>query len=54
MNATKSFDIPKQLIKDAYKVVKANAGTAGVDEESITHCFAFLERAILKMPRHIK
>lgn len=35
MNATKSFDIPKQLVMDAYKAVKANAGAAGVDEQSI-------------------
>src|SRR3989338_11198481 len=35
MNATKTFDIPKQLVMDAYKAVKANAGAAGVDEQSI-------------------
>ena len=35
MNATKSFDIPKQLVMDAYKAVKANAGAAGIDEQSI-------------------
>lgn len=35
MNATKSFEIPKQLVMDAYKAVKANAGSAGIDEQSI-------------------
>lgn len=35
MNATKSFLISKQLVMDAYKVVKANAGSAGIDEVSI-------------------
>jgi RNA-directed DNA polymerase len=35
MNATKSFDIPKQLVMNAYKAVKANAGAAGIDEQSI-------------------
>lgn len=35
MNTTKSFDIPKQLVMDAYKAVKANAGAAGIDEQSI-------------------
>lgn len=35
MNATKSFDIPKQLVMDAYKAVKMNAGAAGIDEQSI-------------------
>jgi hypothetical protein len=35
MNATKTFDIPKQLVMNAYKAVKANAGAAGIDEQSI-------------------
>ena len=35
MNATKSFEISKQLVMDAYKAVKANAGSAGIDEQSI-------------------
>jgi RNA-directed DNA polymerase len=32
---TKSFTISKQLVFTAYKRVKANAGSAGVDEQSI-------------------
>ncbi len=35
MNKTKSFEIPKQLIYDAFQLVKANKGSAGVDEVSI-------------------
>ena len=36
MNKTKPFIIPKQLFVRAYKYVKANAGAAGVDEQSLT------------------
>jgi len=32
---TKPFDIPKSLFVRAYKLVKANAGSAGVDEQSL-------------------
>lgn len=35
MNGTKPFEISKQLIMNAYKSVKANAGAAGIDEETI-------------------
>ena len=35
MNATKPFTIPKMLVVDAFKAVKANAGSAGVDKETI-------------------
>jgi len=31
----KPFDIPKRLVWDAYKRVKANRGAAGVDNQSI-------------------
>jgi RNA-directed DNA polymerase len=35
LNATKPFSIPKQLVVNAFKAVKANAGAAGVDRQSI-------------------
>ncbi len=35
MNKTKSYDIPKQLIYEAYKRVKANSDSAGIDEISL-------------------
>lgn len=35
MKKTKSFDIPKQLFVQAYRLVKANAGSAGIDEQSL-------------------
>jgi RNA-directed DNA polymerase len=35
MEKTKSFNIPKSLVWNAFKLVKANKGAAGVDGESI-------------------
>ena len=35
MNKTKPFTIPKRVFLQAYKLVKANAGVAGVDHESL-------------------
>lgn len=35
MSETKPFDIPKRLVWEAYKRVKANKGAAGVDGQSI-------------------
>ena len=35
MDKTKSFDISKHVVWEAYKRVKANKGSAGIDEESI-------------------
>ena len=35
MTQTKSFNIPKALVYEAYKRVKANQGGAGVDDESL-------------------
>lgn len=35
MEKTKPFNIPKQLFVKAYKLIKANAGAAGVDDESL-------------------
>ena len=35
MNKTKSYDISKQVVWEAYKKVKANKGSAGIDGESM-------------------
>lgn len=35
MNKTKSFEIPKELVYEAYKAVKANKGSAGIDDISL-------------------
>lgn len=35
MEKTKSFIIPKKLFAQAYRLVKANAGAAGIDNESL-------------------
>jgi len=36
LKKTKSFDISKKIVWEAYKVVKANKGVAGVDAQSIS------------------
>lgn len=35
MSQTKPFDISKKIVMEAYEQVKANKGTAGIDEQSI-------------------
>lgn len=35
MNKTKSFDIPKKLVFEAFKVIKANKGVTGIDDISL-------------------
>lgn len=37
MSKTKSFTIPKELVVKAYKLVKANAGAAGVDQQTLAN-----------------
>ena len=33
---TRVFNIPKQQVAEAYKLVKSNAGSAGIDRQSLT------------------
>ena len=45
----KSFAIPKQLVWEAYKKVKANKGAAGVDGQSIDDFEADLRNNLYKI-----
>ena len=49
MNQTKSYNIPKRLIYEAYLRVKANRGSAGVDEQSWRDCERDLENNRYKL-----
>lgn len=49
MASTKSFDISKQVVWEAYKRVKANKGAAGVDDESIDQFERHLKRNLYKV-----
>jgi len=49
MNSTKSFAIPKELVWEAYKRVRANQGTYGVDGESISEFEGNLSRNLYKL-----
>lgn len=49
MNPTKSYDIPKRLIYEAYKRVKANKGCEGVDEQSLKGFEQDLENNLYKL-----
>ena len=49
MDTTKSFDIPKQLVWDAYKRVAKNKGAAGVDNQSLEDFNADLENNFLRI-----
>ena len=46
---TKQFTIPKQLVMQAYKLVKANAGTAGVDKQSLQDFEENLKKTLYKI-----
>jgi RNA-directed DNA polymerase len=35
LNKAKPFEIPKPMVMDAYKLVKGNAGSAGIDKQTI-------------------
>lgn len=49
MYKTKSFDIPKKLVYEAYKAVKRNKGAAGIDGESIADFEADLKNNLYKL-----
>ncbi|MBC7927931.1 MAG: group II intron reverse transcriptase/maturase [Bryobacteraceae bacterium] len=49
MSATKPFVIDKWLVYEAYKAVKANAGAAGVDQQSIEDFEADLKGNLYKI-----
>ena len=49
MEQTKSYDIPKRLIVEAYKRVKANKGGAGVDNQSLKDFDADLKNNLYKL-----
>ena len=46
---TKPFDIEKKLVYDAYKAVKANAGAAGVDRQTLEQFDTDLMRNLYKI-----
>src|SRR5580700_6357597 len=46
---TKPFNIDKKLVYDAYKAVKANAGAAGVDGQSLEQFARDLGRNLYKI-----
>jgi len=49
LDKAKSWSIPKQLVWDAYKRVKANRGAAGVDDQSIEEFEADLKNNLYKL-----
>jgi RNA-directed DNA polymerase len=49
MSAAKPFTIPKLLVLDAWKAVKANAGSAGVDKETIDDFEADLKNNLYRL-----
>ncbi|MEL7980484.1 hypothetical protein AAG584_10585 [Vreelandella titanicae] len=49
MSATKSYTIDKWPVYNAYKAVKANAGAAGVDRQSLAEFEADLRNNLYKI-----
>jgi RNA-directed DNA polymerase len=49
MDKAKPFDISKRMLWEAYKKVKANRGTAGVDDESINDFESNLKNNLYKL-----
>jgi len=46
---TKPFNIPKQLVFDSYKLVKADAGSAGGDKQTIEDFEKVLQNNLYKI-----
>jgi len=49
VNMAKPFTIPKRLVYEAFKAVKANAGSAGVDKETIEDFEADLKNNLFQI-----
>ena len=49
MITAKPFAIPKRLVHDAFQAVKANAGAAGVDQETIERFEADLKNNLYRI-----
>ena len=49
MSKAKSFDISKRQVFEAYKAVKANRGSAGIDEVSISEFDNNLKNNLYKL-----
>jgi RNA-directed DNA polymerase len=49
VNKPKPFEISKQIVMEAWKNVKANAGSAGIDEQSIMDCESDLKNQLYKL-----
>ena len=49
MSATKPFNIPKPLVMEAFRAVKANDGAAGVDRQSIEDFERYLKDNLYKV-----
>ena len=49
MNSTKSFEISKSIVWEAYERVKANKGAAGVDGENLQLFEQNLKRNLYKI-----
>ena len=49
MNTAKPFTIQKRLVYEAFKAVKANAGSAGVDKETIEDFEADLKNNLFRI-----
>jgi hypothetical protein len=49
LSAAKPYNVPKKLVYEAFKAVKANAGAAGVDKQSIANFEVDLKNNLYKL-----